>query len=137
VRRVAAAVPGYARPVAWLHEVLEHTSLSEQALLAQGVSVEDLRAIRLLTRNKGSVSDTEYLAHVQMIAVARGPGGRTARVVKRADLADRAARPVVRADGWSPPYERGLDMLVTRVTQRSGRPWVSRSGWAPRSRAGR
>ena len=39
VRRVAAAVPRDARAVAWLHEALEHTAISEQALLAVPVNV--------------------------------------------------------------------------------------------------
>jgi (p)ppGpp synthase/HD superfamily hydrolase len=36
VGRVAAAVPHHARVVAWLHEVLEHTATSEEALLEEG-----------------------------------------------------------------------------------------------------
>jgi len=70
IRRVAAAVPRRARAVAWLHETLEHTSISEQALLAEGLSHEQLRAIRLLTRPIDSHSDTIYLAHIERIARA-------------------------------------------------------------------
>jgi hypothetical protein len=33
IRRIAAAVPGEARAVAWLHEALEHAPISEEALL--------------------------------------------------------------------------------------------------------
>jgi hypothetical protein len=44
VRRVAVATPEFARPVAWLHEVLEWTSVSEEELLAEGVSDDELRA---------------------------------------------------------------------------------------------
>jgi (p)ppGpp synthase/HD superfamily hydrolase len=58
VRRVAAAVPRDARVVAWLHELLEHTSISEQALLAEGLSREGLRALRLLTRHQNSRAET-------------------------------------------------------------------------------
>jgi hypothetical protein len=111
VRRVATAVPRRARAVAWLHETLEHTSISEQALLTEGLSDEQLAAIRLLTRVMDMSSDTVYLAHVERIARAAGPGADLARTVKRADLADRALHPSTRADGWSPPYTLGLRIL--------------------------
>ena len=111
IRRVAAAVPRSARAVAWLHETLEHTSISEQALLAEGLSHEQLRALRLLIRVTDAPSDTMYLAHIERIAQAHGPGADIARSVKRADLADRASHPSPRADLWSPPYTRGLQIL--------------------------
>ena len=41
VQRVAAAVPSDARVVAWLHEVLEYTSISEEALLAEGLALDE------------------------------------------------------------------------------------------------
>jgi hypothetical protein len=111
VQRVAAAVPRAARVVAWLHEVLEHTSISEHALLAAGLPREGLRALRLLTRHRDSRSDTIYLAHIEMIGRASGPCADIARTVKRADLTDRALNPPSRADGWSPPYQLGLQIL--------------------------
>ena len=111
VRRVAASVPRHARVVAWLHETLEHASISEEALLADGLSVAELRALRLLTRDLDSRSDTIYLAHIERLAQARGPGAEIARSVKRADLTDRKLHPSNRAGGWSPPYELGLDLL--------------------------
>jgi hypothetical protein len=111
VQRVAAAVPRDARVIAWLHEVLEHTSISEHALLAERLSREGLCALRLLTRHQDSRSDTIYLAHVEMIGRASGPGADIARSVKRADLADRALNPPRRPDGWSPPYDLGLRIL--------------------------
>jgi hypothetical protein len=116
IRRVAGAVPRSARAVAWLHETLEYTSISEQALLAESLSNEQLRAIRLLTRLTDSPSDTIYLAHIERIAQADGPGADIARSVKRADLADRASHPSPRAGGWLPPYTRGLHIL--------GRKWA-------------
>ena len=119
VRRVAAAVPADARAVAWLHEVLEHTSIPEEALLAEGLTTDELRALRLLTRNHHSRSKTYYLAHVERLAQARGPGARMAQRVKRADLADRALNPSVRTDGWSPPYELGLETLQRAVFRRA------------------
>jgi hypothetical protein len=111
VRRVVATVPENARVLAWLHELLEYTSISEEALLADGLSLDELRALRLLTRDQDSRSNTRYLGHVELIARARGAGAGVARSVKQADLADRALHPPIRADGWSPPYERGLQVL--------------------------
>ncbi len=46
VRRVAAAVPPEARTVAWLHEVLECTTLAASELVAIGVSADEVRAVR-------------------------------------------------------------------------------------------
>ena len=111
VRRVASAVLGDARPIAWLHEVLESTLISEESLLGEGLSVTELRALRLLARDEDSRSTTMYLAHIELIARASGPGGAVARRVKRADLADRVRHPAIRADGWAPPYDLGLEVL--------------------------
>jgi hypothetical protein len=130
VRRVASAVPGDARVVAWLHEALEHTAISEEALLASGLRLDELRAIRLLTRDLALRSDETYLAHVDRVARARGPGAELARTVKRADLADRAHHAPGNGAGWSPPYGAGLDLLqgggaALRVgTPRRGAPHV-------------
>jgi hypothetical protein len=125
IRRVAAAVPRSARVVAWLHEVLEHTAISEQALLAQGVSDDELRALRLLTRNTESRSYMRYLAHVQLIADARGPGAGLAQHVKRADLVDRAVHPSTRADGWTPPYALALQILQRTAARSLSEPFVA------------
>jgi hypothetical protein len=114
VRRVAATVAPEARVVAWLHEALEHTSISEETLLAEGVSTRELRAIRLVTHDNIAHSNTSYLAHIEMLAQAAGVGAGLARSVKLADLADRLSNPAVRPDGWSPPYERGLAILSAR-----------------------
>jgi hypothetical protein len=130
VRRVAAAVPGGARVVAWLHELLEYTSIPEEALLADGLSLDELRALRLLTRDKDSRSNTRYLGHVELIARARGSGAGVARSVKQADLADRALHPPIGADGWSPPYELGLEIL------RGAQPSDTRAPSPPPARPG-
>ena len=79
VARVAAAVTTDARVAAWLHEVFEYTPTSEEDLLAEGVSTEELRALRLLTRDRASRSSTRYLGHVRLIADAVGPGADIAR----------------------------------------------------------
>src|SRR5438270_6436397 len=88
VGRVASSVPEWARAVAWLHEVLEQTNISEEALLREGLSIEELRALRLLSR-ADSHSDRAYLGHIELIARAHGSAGRLARAVKSADLEDR------------------------------------------------
>jgi hypothetical protein len=116
VRRVVAAVPARARPVAWLHEALEWTPVTEQELLVAGLTDEELRALRLLTRTNSSADDAVYLAHVRMIARAAGEAGRLARTVKVADLFERRAHPHVRRSGWSPPYARALELLRDGVT---------------------
>lgn len=110
IERVAATVPDWARPVAWLHEVLERTDVTEEELLAEGLSGEELRALRLLCR-EDSVSDAAYLGHIELIERASGTAGDLARAVKRADLEDRARHPLVRPSGWSPPYGQALKML--------------------------
>ncbi len=111
VRRVATTVPRQARVVAWLHELLEHTSISEAALLMEGLTTAELRALRLLTRDKDCRSSAIYLAHIELVARARGPGAGVAQSVKRADLMDRVRHPSIRPDGWSPPYGLGLEIL--------------------------
>ena len=111
IARVAGRTPAEARAVAWLHEVLESRTVTEQELLGYGLDEEQLRALRLLTRPTHSRSTQVYLAHVELIARAAGRSGRLARMVKIADLEDRRLHPRVRADGWSPPYELALRRL--------------------------
>jgi hypothetical protein len=96
--------------VAWLHEALEWTVVPEQELLGNGLTDDELRALRLLHRT-GSRSERAYLAHLRLIASAAGRSGHLTRLVKTADLEDRCRHPRVRADGWSPPYARGLALL--------------------------
>ena len=112
VRRVAAATPEFARSVAWLHEILEWTSVSEQKLLAYGASDDELRALRLLTRTLGGTSESGYLAHVTMIARAKGPAGVLARAVKVSDLEDRLRHPGPGTGGSRLPYERALQLIL-------------------------
>jgi hypothetical protein len=112
VRRVAAGTPQFARPMAWLHEVLEWTSVSEEELLAEGVSDEELRALRLLTRAVNRGSESGYMAHITMIARAEGPAGVLARAVKVADLGDRLRNPSMSANGSPLPYRRALRIIM-------------------------
>jgi hypothetical protein len=111
VQRVASTVTEEARAVAWLHEVLERTAVTERELLVAGLTSDELRALRLLNRTTDSRSDRRYLAHLELIAHAAGGSGRLARIVKTADLRDRCLHPHVRRDGWSPPYSRALELL--------------------------
>jgi hypothetical protein len=112
IRRVARGVDADVHVVAWLHEVLEWTAVAEHELLREGLDADELRALRLLHRADDVRSDGVYLAHVGLIARAAGRAGRLARMVKIADLQDRCLHPRVRADGWSPPYARGLALLI-------------------------
>jgi hypothetical protein len=112
IRRVAGRVDADVQVVAWLHEVLEWTAIAEHELLEDGLDSEELRALRLLDSPQDARSDGVYLAHVDLIARAADRSGRLARLVKIADLQDRCLHPRVRADGWSPPYARGLALLM-------------------------
>ena len=112
VRRVAAATPEFARAVAWLHEVLEWTSVSEEQLLAEGVSDDELRALRLLTRTAGRDSEAGYLAHIATIARADGRAGMLARAVKVSDLNDRLLHAGPGTNAHRPPYARALRMIL-------------------------
>ena len=111
VQRVATTVPEEARPVAWLHEVLEWTAVTEQELLIAGLPTDELRALRLLDRTTDSHSDRRYLARLELVAHATGDSGRLARIVKTADLKDRLLHPHCRREGWSPPYAQALKLL--------------------------
>ena len=112
IRHMQREVPEEARAVAWLHEVLEWTDVTERDLLVAGLTSDELRALRLLNRTTDSRSDSRYLAHLELIARANGRSGHLARVVKTADLKDRCLHPHVRRDGWSPPYARALKLLL-------------------------
>ena len=112
VRRVAAATPEFARCVAWLHEIFEWTSVSEEKLLAYGASDDELRALRLLTLTLGGSSESGYLAHITMIARASGPAGVLARTVKVSDLNDRLRHPGPQINGSRPPHEQALRLIL-------------------------
>jgi hypothetical protein len=109
--RVAAASPADARAVAWLHDALERTDVREEDLLLAGLSDDQLRALRLLTRYTPTGHDEAYLAHVGFIARAAGRAGSMARSVKHADLRDHIAHKRQRAGRWAPPYRRALALL--------------------------
>ena len=95
--RVVAAVPAEAQPLAWLHDVLEHSPTTTSELCGHGLTPVELDALDLLTRR----ADESYELYILRVAYARGAAGRLARVVKLADLDDHIARPWVAGD---PPY---------------------------------
>jgi hypothetical protein len=98
VARVASAVPPNARSVAWLHDVLERTSTSIEALSTDGLTPLEAAALELLTRRDGE----GYEMYALRIAFACGEEGRLARTVKVADLDDHIASAAPYAD--TPPY---------------------------------
>lgn len=98
IRRVAAAVPPEAKATAWLHDLLELTTVGRAQLRARGLTAVETSALTLLTRR----TDEPYEAHVLRIADARGRPGSIARMVKLADLDDHLAHEQIPAD--APPY---------------------------------
>jgi hypothetical protein len=98
VMRVASAVPPDARSVALLHDVLERTSTSVEALQSDGLTPLESAALELLTRRNGEA----YEMYVLRIAFASGEEGRLARTVKVADLDDHIASAGPDVD--TPPY---------------------------------
>jgi hypothetical protein len=96
--RVEAAVPTHARAVAWLHDVMEGSSVTSFELQVYGLTSVELEALGLLTH----VDAETYELYVLRIARARGAAGRLARTVKLADLEDHLAHAAVPAD--APPY---------------------------------
>ena len=112
VARVAAAVPLFARPVAWLHDALERTNVDVSELVEAGASADECRALRLLSRDLTAQSDSTYLAHARAIGLSQGRAGEIARAVKRADLLDHISHPPTRHDGWTPPYRAAFALLT-------------------------
>jgi hypothetical protein len=98
VARVASAVHPDARSVAWLHDVLERTDTSIDALRAEGLTPLEAAALELLTRRDGEA----YEMYALRIAFASGEEGPLARTVKVADLDDHIA--FAPPDVDIPPY---------------------------------
>ena len=106
VERVAAAVPPEARPIAFLHDVLERSSTGYAELVEQGLTDIERAALELLTRG-----DAEpYEEYIQRIAGADGPAGDLARTVKLADLDDNLGNGTVPAG--APPYASAQQRIV-------------------------
>ena len=86
VRRVAKSSPIFARSVAWLHDVLEDSSVSEEELLASGLTDEELRALRLLTRDvivdpPSTTSPTSPTSRAPPDRPARSPAPSSGRIL--------------------------------------------------------
>ncbi len=109
LRRVAAAVPPEAQPVAWLHDLLEMTSISRSRLRASGLTVADELALDLLAHR----ADESYDAYVLRIADAAGRAGLIARMVKLADLDDHLAHN--RIPVGAPPYAWARRCMLERL----------------------
>lgn len=111
--RVAAAVGPNERATAWLHDLLERSDVSAEALRAQGLSAVELEALALLTH-----SDAEsYERYALRIVHAPGEAGRLARAIKLADLHDHLRRPWQIGD---PPYAWARRHLMAREQHRDG-----------------
>jgi hypothetical protein len=126
VRRVAEAVPAFARAAAWLHDALEWTGLGDEDLRSAGLDAEEIAAVRLLTREDGGADDRSFLAHVRAIADAPGRAGRIARAVKQADMTDRSRHPRDPGGAWIPPYAQGLALLGVRGAELNAVAWDGR-----------
>lgn len=111
VERVVSMVLHDAEAVAWLHESVEHAGSAISELRRADLGADEIAAVRLLTREAGTDSDEAYLRHLEVIAKAPGDAGRTARIVKLADLNDRLMHPRSRSAGWCPPYAEGIAVL--------------------------
>lgn len=92
------AVPEDARTVAYLHDVLEHTSTSAEELISHGLMPVEFAALELLTRQPSESFELYSLR----IAHASGTPGRLARMVKMADLDDHLSNE--RIPPGAPPY---------------------------------
>lgn len=78
LRTVAGSVEGHvAKAVAWLHDVVEDSSMTFEDLKAEGITPEIINHVRLLTHDK-SVPYLDYIAAIK--------GDPVAREVKLADL---------------------------------------------------
>jgi len=117
VRRVAAGVPLFARPVGWLHDVVERSGVDERALIAAGASPDECGAGRLLSAETSARSDAAYMQHVRAIALSAGVAGRIARAVKRADLLDHVTHRETHPEGWTPPYGAALVVLLMIMSE--------------------
>lgn len=82
-RRVAERVNGVSeQAIAWLHDVIEDTDVTEHDLREAGIPDDVIAGVRLMTRSD-DISDAQYYA-----AIAANP---QVRAVKLADIADNTA----------------------------------------------
>lgn len=98
VERVAAAVAAADQTVAYLHDVLEKSDTPVGELVENGLTNDELTALRLLTRKPGET----FEEHALRIAHARGPAAAVARRVRVADLDDHLGHSAM--PYGAPPY---------------------------------
>jgi hypothetical protein len=113
VERVAAAVPPEARAIAYLHDVLEHTGVGLDELVARGLSELELEALELLTVQPGE----SFELHALRVAHGPGPAGLLARTVRVADLDDHLRS---RRVPGAPPYGWARQHVVVARDRRDG-----------------
>ena len=102
VALVEAAHHEQVTAVAWLHDVIERSDLTTEALLEQGISPEVVEAVGLLTR-------AEHESYAMYITRVRASSNALAITVKVADLQDHL-RPNCPPER-RPRYERALTEL--------------------------
>jgi hypothetical protein len=123
VRAVADSVPEHARGVAYMHDALEDTHMTEghlQALTDERgkplLRPEEIAAVRLLSRDHSDTAPGAYDRYIEQIASARDEAGELARTVKVADLQHNLGRmgnlPAQQQARLRPRYERALARLT-------------------------
>jgi hypothetical protein len=116
---VAAQVPEDCQVVAWLHDAPEEGLVTYEALCEEGVSEEDIAALRLLDR---SLWEGTYMDYIRSICAAPGPSGAKARRVKHADNHENKERPLGSSPGGmrlpGGRYERALALLEESMRAR-------------------
>ena len=103
-RRVAVAMLKESRTyqaAAWLHAVLEYTSLTSEDLIKQGVSIDIVQIVECLTH----LPDESYVSYLKRIL-----SDPIARAVKRADLMDNLSN-LPKGDHRQDKYELALYIL--------------------------
>lgn len=116
VERVARAVPGDIRRVAYLHDVLERAEGAVDVLRELGLTDDEWSALALLTRHP----EESYSTYVMRIARADGTPGRVARAIKLADLEDHLGH--TQLPGRAPNYAWARATIVHSQRMR-GEAW--------------
>lgn len=80
-KRVAFLVSEPAKPVAWLHDVLEDTTVTEDYLRQRGIPQSVIDSVKMVTRQ----ADEDYGSFIERIGQS---GDKIAIEVKLADLRD-------------------------------------------------
>jgi (p)ppGpp synthase/HD superfamily hydrolase len=121
IERVVALVEGEdAKAVAWMHDVLEDTPMTDIQLIAEGIPEHIVDSVEILTRH-GPESYADYIDYIKKI------GDSLAIAVKIADLRDHL-RPNC-PERLRPRYEKAWTELTGKplpgTVQDSGDPGMS------------